>query len=61
MTAELLKTRWVTRAELATLDRHEWIDEVILEALPWGVWIKSDLIQMNDERSVASRNVSGGA
>lgn len=33
-TAELLETRWVTRAELATLDRHEWIDEVILDALP---------------------------
>ncbi|HEY9266088.1 MAG TPA: NUDIX domain-containing protein [Microbacterium sp.] len=30
---ELLETRWVTAGEVRALDRHEWIDEVLADAV----------------------------
>jgi hypothetical protein len=46
---------------LPDLAEQAFIDIDSLLRPVYGVWIKSDLIQTSDERSVVSLNVSGGA
>lgn len=33
-TAEVVRTRRMTRAQVRTLDRHDWIDRVLIDAAP---------------------------